>query len=107
MREILRQDMKFRGVIFSDDIGMAAATSAGGVAARIDAHLDAGCDVVLVCAPSLVADSLKAMDRRSPLNSTALTELMAKQTRGWDGLRAEARYDGVRTALSGPDFPVI
>jgi len=106
MREILRMDMDFRGVIFSDDIGMAAATSAGGVAARIDAHLDAGCDVVLVCAPTLVADSLKAMNHRSEPDRTVLAELMAKKTPDWDGLRAEARYDGVRTALSGSDFPV-
>ena len=35
-------------MVFSDDIGMAAAFSAGGVKARIDDHLDAGCDVVLV-----------------------------------------------------------
>jgi beta-N-acetylhexosaminidase len=106
MKEILREEMHFQGVIFSDDIGMAAATSAGGVAARIDAHLDAGCDVVLVCAPALVGDSLKAVDRRPVLNPPALTELMGQKTLDWDGLRAEARYDGVRTALSGPDFPV-
>jgi beta-N-acetylhexosaminidase len=106
MHEILRQGLHFKGVIFSDDIGMAAATSAGGVAARIDAHLDAGCDVVLVCAPALVADSLKAMDRRPMPDSAALTALMGRGTRNLDGLRAEARYDGVRTALSGADFPV-
>jgi beta-N-acetylhexosaminidase len=106
MKEILRQEMKFRGVIFSDDIGMAAATSAGGVAARIDAHLDAGCDVVLVCAPTLVADSLKAMDRRPAANPTTLAALMGREKPDWDSLRAEARYDDVRTALSGPDFPV-
>ena len=35
------------GVVFSDDIGMAAAFSAGGVKARVDAHLDAGCDVYM------------------------------------------------------------
>ena len=106
MREILRQEMKFGGVIFSDDIGMAAATSAGGVAARIDAHLDAGCDVVLVCAPALVADSLLAIDRRPILNRQALTELMGRDISVADRMQAEARYDGARTALSGPDFPV-
>ena len=56
--------MGFRGVVFSDDIGMAAAFSAGGVKARIDAHLDAGCDVVLVCHPELVAESLAAVEGR-------------------------------------------
>ena len=45
---ILREEMGFRGVVFSDDIGMAAAFSAGGIKSRIDAHLDAGCDIVPV-----------------------------------------------------------
>ena len=106
MKEILRQEMAFRGVIFSDDIGMAAAESAGGVAARIDAHLDAGCDVVLVCPPALVADSLAAMDRRPTSNTAGLVSLMGRGACGWDGLLAEARYDGARSALTGPDSAV-
>ncbi len=106
MQEILRRDLEFRGVIFSDDIGMAAAESAGGVAARIDAHLDAGCDVVLVCAPALVADSLAAMDRRPTSNTAGLVSLIGRGALGWGGLLAEARYDGSRAALSGPDFAV-
>ena len=106
MNEILRGEMRFRGVIFSDDIGMAAAESAGGVAARIDAHLDAGCDVVLVCPPALVADSLAAMDRRPTSNAATLVSLMGRGACGWDGLLAEARYDGARAALGGSDFKV-
>ncbi|MFT3806570.1 beta-N-acetylhexosaminidase [Arenimonas sp.] len=101
MRQILREQMGFRGVIFSDDIGMAAAESAGGVAARICAHLDAGCDVVLVCPPALVADSLAAMDSRPAGDTAALASLMGRGAAGWQGLLAEARYDGARTALSG------
>lgn len=101
MQQILREEMGFRGVIFSDDIGMAAAESAGGVAARIYAHLDAGCDVVLVCPPALVADSLAAMDSRPVGNTAALASLMGRGAAGWQGLLAEARYDGARTALSG------
>lgn len=101
MQQILREEMAFRGVIFSDDIGMAAAESAGGVAARIYAHLDAGCDVVLVCPPALVADSLAAMDSRPASNTAALASLMGRGAAGWRGLLAEARYDGARTALSG------
>ena len=37
---------------------------AGGIKARIDAHLDAGCDVVLVCHPELVDESLAAVEGR-------------------------------------------
>src|SRR5262245_48817003 len=40
IEEILRGDLGFRGVVFSDDIGMAAADAAGGVKARVGAHLE-------------------------------------------------------------------
>ena len=98
--QILRQEMGFRGVVFSDDIGMAAAFSAGGVKARIDAHLDAGCDVVLVCHPELVDESLVAIEGRK-LNTMALTGLIGRGAMGWDGLIAQARYGTAQARLSG------
>lgn len=98
IEDILRRDMGFRGVVFSDDIGMAAAFSAGGVAARVHAHLDAGCDVVLVCHPDLVDESLAAVAGRS-LNTMALTGLIGRGPMGWDGLLADMRYDSARSAL--------
>ena len=82
--------------------GMAAAHSAGGVKARVDAHLDAGCDVVLVCPPALVAESLRAMDDRPPGNNAAIASLLGRGPAGWDGLLAEARYDEARSTLTGP-----
>ncbi len=102
MNEILRRDLGFRGVVFSDDIGMAAAEGVGGIKARIDAHLDAGCDVVLVCPPALVAESLRAMDDRPAGNTAALASLLGRGPAGWDGLLAEARYDEARSRLTGP-----
>jgi beta-N-acetylhexosaminidase len=104
MQEILRGDMGFRGVIFSDDIGMAAAEGVGGIMARIDAHLDAGCDIVLVCPPALVAESLRAMDDRPPGNNAAVASLLGRGFAGWDGLLAGTRYDAARAALGGSDF---
>ena len=90
INDILRGELGFRGVVFSDDIGMAAALSAGGVKARVDAHLDAGCDVVLVCHPELVEESLAAVKDRK-LNTMALVGLLGRGALGWDGLLADAR----------------
>lgn len=100
IRGILREEMGFRGVVFSDDIGMAAAFSAGGVKARIDAHLDAGCDVVLVCHPDLVDESLAAVEGRA-LNIMALTGLIGRGAMGWDGLLADARHGEASSRLAG------
>lgn len=97
---ILREEMGFRGVVFSDDIGMAAAFSAGGIRQRIDAHLDAGCDVVLVCHPELVEESLVAVEGRS-LNTMALAGLIGRGAMGWDGLLAEARHGDAQARMAG------
>ncbi|MDQ3510659.1 MAG: beta-N-acetylhexosaminidase [Pseudomonadota bacterium] len=100
IEEILRGEMGFRGVIFSDDIGMAAAFSAGGIKQRVDLHLDAGCDVVLVCHPELVEASLAAVEGRK-LNTMALTGLIGRGAMGWDGLIADARHQDGRASLEG------
>ena len=100
IKQVLREEMGFRGVIFSDDIGMAAAFSAGGIKARIDDHLDAGCDVVLVCSPKLVEESLRAMEGRVS-NTAALLGLIGRGGLGWDGLLADARYGAAQSRLPG------
>ena len=49
----------------------------------------AGCDVVLVCHPELVAESLQAVAGRT-LNTAALIGLIGRGALGWDGLLADA-----------------
>ena len=106
INQILRDDMGFRGVVFSDDIGMAAAESAGGIGARIDAHLDAGCDAVLVCAPKLVPDSLSAMDRRPAPNADALATLFGRGRTSWAMLQSDPRHAQAIARVTDDGFAV-
>ncbi len=99
IREILQSTMGFGGVVFSDDIGMAAAESAGGVKARIDAHLDAGCDIVLVCAPALVVESIRAVAGRAPISNERLALLLAKPAMRWETLIASADWNAASAAI--------
>jgi beta-N-acetylhexosaminidase len=100
INDILRGQMGFRGVVFSDDIGMAAAESAGGVAARIAAHLYAGCDIVLVCPPALVAEAIRVTEPMALKSRDTLAGLRARANPEWSSLTASADYAAAAAALA-------
>ncbi|MCC6562653.1 MAG: beta-N-acetylhexosaminidase [Xanthomonadales bacterium] len=100
IREILQQQMKFAGIVFSDDIGMAAAESAGGIKARIDVHLDAGCDIVLVCAPTIVAEAIAAVSSREPVAPPRWVALLARAQPDWSALVEAEEVQQTRADLA-------
>jgi len=75
---MLREELGFDGVIFSDDLSMKGASIAGDIVSRASAAWNAGCDMLLVCnAPDAVGDVLERWQPElDPLRSARVARLL-------------------------------
>lgn len=87
LQTVLREQLQFDGVIFSDDLTMEGATVAGDFQARARAAITAGCDMVLVCNDRLGAEQV--LDASLPISDKSQRRLMS--------LRAQPKDDSVKS----------
>lgn len=106
----LRGRLDFRGIVFSDDLTMAGAGSAGGIPDRAQAALEAGCDALLICNDR--ASALEVIDELgeyvNPASQFRLVRMHGKSAPGFDELRATEHWQTtvrqIETSLAQPQL---
>jgi len=80
IQQVLRQQLNFEGVVFSDDLSMIGAEFVGGYAQRARTALAAGCDQLLVCNNPDGADEVlnDLSDYNNPASQLRLMRLHGK-----------------------------
>ncbi len=85
LKHIIRKDLKFDGVLFSDDLSMAGAKAVGDVSARVKAAIEAGCDIALVCNDRVSAHEAAATAQELPYPNQERIKTMRGKIPEWRG----------------------
>ncbi len=103
LKKVLRRRLGFQGVIFSDDLSMAAAGVVGGAVERAEAAIAAGCDIALVCnergAAIQVIEALK--QHSDPVGQSRLVRLHGRHRYDLDRLHEQTRWRNALALISG------
>lgn len=109
LQQILRKELRFQGVIFSDDLNMEGASVVGGALQRAEAALAAGCDVALICNNRDGAQEiLRGLRYESnPVLQARLARLHGRHPQSMSQLQASPAWQQAVAALTDLDRPPL
>ena len=100
--DYLRNDIKFEGVVFTDDLSMQGAGVVGSMLNRVDTAYRAGCDMLVVCnSPEAVDEVLAGWHPEVDLARGRRVEALvpAQRPKDWQTLQADPFYQAARDAI--------
>ncbi len=100
IEDVLREEMGFSGLVFSDDLGMAGAGDEP-LALRVEHSLQAGCQVLLLCAPELVAEAMSQVEVDPHAPAVSLGRMRRRVSIDPGRLRRSAMWAKYTTLLAG------
>ncbi|MDA3914635.1 beta-N-acetylhexosaminidase [Oleiagrimonas sp.] len=93
IEDVLRTGLGFEGLVFSDDISMAGAGEGGDVGKRLQAHVAAGCDLILACQPAAVEEALATARGLPACAPERVATMRGEATAVWSSLMDNPQRD--------------
>ncbi|MCF6264008.1 MAG: beta-N-acetylhexosaminidase [Xanthomonadales bacterium] len=78
LKQILREEIAYSGVIISDDLDMFAACNVGDMPVRVELALASGCDLVLICKAESAEEYLQQVDNNFADASILIQQLYGR-----------------------------
>lgn len=105
LQDVLRQELGFRGAIFSDDLSMSGAAIAASHVERAHMALEAGCDMCLICNDRAAAQTVIARlsEPATPLAQSRLMRMHGRRGEGDGKWLAHPRRQAALAALAALD----
>lgn len=100
IKEILRNRIGFKGVVFSDDLTMKGAGEYS-YAERVNLSLSAGCDMVLICnSRDGVTEAITHMEQNNIGGSNVIPSMLSHSKILWEDLNNSDRRSKIREDLA-------